>query len=211
MPFGRNAPSDCVGKGLSGGRIVVRPDLASALVAERNVVAGNVVCYGATAGEVFVRGNVGERCCVRNSGATVVVEGVGDHALEYMTGGTVVVLGPTGRNVAAGMSGGTAYVLDLQPERLNPGALASGEIELEPLTAEAAALVRTLVARHQEETGSTVAQALLEDWATSAARFTAICPRDYRLVVDVRARASAEGLDPDGDEVWNRILEASRG
>ncbi len=203
--------NDYVGKGLSGGRIVVRPDHASRLVAEQNVIAGNVVCYGATAGEVFVRGNAGERFCVRNSGATAVVEGVGDHALEYMTGGTVLVLGATGRNVAAGMSGGTAYVLDLQRGRMNPGTMASGEVELSSLTRDDAELVRALVVRHQEETGSTVAQALLENWDDSAARFTKILPRDYRIVVQVRAQASAEGLDLDGDEVWTRITEASRG
>src|SRR4249919_872854 len=117
--------NDYLAKGLSGGRVVVRPDRAAPFAAEHNVVAGNVVAYGATGGELCVRGLAGERFCVRNSGATAVVEGVGDHALEYMTGGTVVILGGTGRNVAAGMSGGTAYVLDLAPERVNPSALAA--------------------------------------------------------------------------------------
>jgi glutamate synthase (NADPH/NADH) large chain len=118
--------NDYVGKGLSGGRIIVGPDRTATFAAERHVVAGNVVGYGATSGEILVRGMAGERFCVRNSGATAVVEGVGDHALESLTGGVALVLGPTGRNVAAGMSGGTAYVLDLRRDRMNPGAMASG-------------------------------------------------------------------------------------
>ncbi len=157
--------NDYLGKGLSGGRLVVRPDRSSVLTAELNVVAGNVVAYGATSGEIFVRGLAGERFCVRNSGATAVVEGVGDHALEYMTGGTVAILGGTGRNVAAGMSGGTAYVLDLARERVNPSALASGEVELTELTDDDAAQLHALVSRHRDETGSPVARVLLEDWA----------------------------------------------
>ncbi|GAA4354422.1 glutamate synthase large subunit [Angustibacter luteus] len=204
--------NDYLGKGLSGGRLVVRPDRASVLTAELNVVAGNVVAYGATAGEIFVRGLAGERFCVRNSGATAVVEGVGDHALEYMTGGTVVILGGTGRNVAAGMSGGTAYVLDLLPERVNPGALAAGEVELTAVSAETdGELLHDLVARHREETGSAVAKALLADWPAALPRFTKVLPRDYRIVVEVRANAQDEGLDPDSSEVWTRITEASRG
>src|SRR6185436_20309854 len=111
--------NDYVGKGLSGGRIVVRPDRAAGFAAEQNIIAGNVIGYGATGGELFLRGQVGERFCVRNSGATAVVEGVGDHGCEYMTGGRVVVLGPTGRNFAAGMSGGYAFVLDLVEGRVN--------------------------------------------------------------------------------------------
>ena len=203
--------NDYLGKGLSGGRLVVRPDRSSVLAAERNVVAGNVVAYGATSGEIFVRGLAGERFCVRNSGATAVVEGVGDHALEYMTGGTVVVLGGTGRNVAAGMSGGTAYLLDLARERVNPTALATGEVELSALTDADEAVLRELVERHRDETGSTVAKALLADWPAARERFTKVLPRDYRLVVEVREGALGEGLDPDGNEVWTRITEASRG
>src|SRR5690606_12397671 len=112
--------NDYVGKGLSGGRIIVRPPREARFAAEEQIVAGNVIGFGATGGEIYLRGRVGERFCVRNSGATAVVEGVGDHALEYMTGGRVVILGPTGRNIAAGMSGGTAYVLDLDPDVVNP-------------------------------------------------------------------------------------------
>ena len=203
--------NDYVGKGLSGGRITVRPDRAATFVAEDHVVAGNVVAYGATAGEIFVRGTAGERFCVRNSGAAAVVEGVGDHALEYMTGGTVLVLGPTGRNVAAGMSGGTAYVLDLRRDRMNPGAMASGEVELSSLTDEDADVVQALVTRHRDETGSAVAEQLLADWPTAVERFTKILPRDFRIVLEVREQAHDEGLDLDGDEVWTRITEASRG
>ncbi|GAB3675314.1 glutamate synthase large subunit [Angustibacter aerolatus] len=203
--------NDYLGKGLSGGRLVVRPQHESTLVAEQNVVAGNVVAYGATAGSVFVRGLAGERFCVRNSGATAVVEGVGDHALEYMTGGTVVIAGPTGRNVAAGMSGGTAYVLDLDRARVNPSSLAAGELELTALTDADAEVVRALLVEHRDETGSAVAGALLDDWTAGRARFTKVLPRDYRVVVEVREQAVAEGLDPDGNEVFARIVEASRG
>ena len=144
--------NDHVGKGLSGGRIVVRPDPAAPFAAEDNVVAGNVLAYGATSGELYVRGVVGERFCVRNSGATAVVEGVGDHACEYMTGGRVVILGGHGRNLAAGMSGGLAYVLDLDPGRVNPAM-----VDLEPVSPDDAETLRGIVARHAALTGSPVA------------------------------------------------------
>jgi glutamate synthase (NADPH/NADH) large chain len=198
--------NDYVGKGLSGGRIVVRPDRAAGFAAEQNIIAGNVIAYGATSGELFLRGQVGERFCVRNSGATAVVEGVGDHGCEYMTGGTVVVLGRTGRNFAAGMSGGVAYVLDLRPGRVNPEL-----VDLLPLDDADAAVVEEVVRRHRDETESTVARRLLQDWPTAAQRFTKVMPRDYARVLAVRTKAEAEGLDLDGDEVWNRIMEASRG
>ena len=151
--------NDYLGKGLSGGRIVLRPDGQAPFRAEDNVIAGNVIGYGATGGEIFVRGVVGERFCVRNSGAAAVVEGVGDHACEYMTGGTVVILGPHGRNLAAGMSGGVAYVLDPSGRRVN-----HGMVDLEPLSDEDADQVRGLLLRHRAETGSTVVTALLADW-----------------------------------------------
>ena len=196
--------NDYVGKGLSGGRIIVRPSRAAdaaGFQAEQNVIAGNVIAYGATGGEVFLRGVVGERFCVRNSGASAVVEGVGDHACEYMTGGRAVILGPTGRNLAAGMSGGVAYVLDLDRARVN------GElVEVGPMSADEAAEVRALVARHLEETGSTVAAALLADWDTSVGRFSTVMPRDYKRVLDTRARALAEGRDPD-----TAVMEAVNG
>jgi glutamate synthase (NADPH/NADH) large chain len=198
--------NDYVGKGLSGGRIAIRPDRAAPLQAEQNVIAGNVIAYGATSGELFLRGKVGERFCVRNSGATAVVEGVGDHGCEYMTGGTVVVLGPTGRNFAAGMSGGVAYVLDLDHDRVNPEL-----VGLSGLRPDDETVVRELLAKHVEWTESPVAARLLEDWGATRERFTLVLPRDYQRVLDVRAAAQAEGLDLNGSEVWERIMEASRG
>jgi glutamate synthase (NADPH/NADH) large chain len=193
--------NDYLAKGLSGGRIVVRPDRAATFTAEDNVIAGNVAAYGATGGELFVRGMVGERFCVRNSGVTAVVEGVGDHGCEYMTGGTVVIIGRTGRNVAAGMSGGLAYVLDLDPERVN-----TEMVDLEQPSAIDLEQIHDLVRRHEEETGSTVAAALLADWATSATRFSKIMPRDYRRVLDARAAAERDGRD-----VLDAIMEAAHG
>jgi glutamate synthase (NADPH/NADH) large chain len=184
--------------------------LQARLVAERNVIAGNVLLYGATGGEVFVRGLVGERFGVRNSGATAVVEGVGDHGCEYMTGGTVVILGPVGRNLAAGMSGGTAYVLDLHETRLN-----SEMVDRETLDPEDIELVRHLVGRHVETTDSAVGKALLDAWLSdpdaTAARFAKIMPRDYKAVLTARAAALEEGLDADGPETLARIMEASHG
>ncbi|KGN38815.1 glutamate synthase large subunit [Knoellia subterranea] len=198
--------NDYVGKGLSGGRIVVAPDPSAPLTAEDNVIAGNVIGYGATSGEIFLRGRVGERFCVRNSGATAVVEGVGDHGLEYMTGGTVLILGSTGRNVAAGMSGGVAYVLDLDASRVN------GElVDVSGLRGSDVEVVRDLLERHRDTTGSTVAAHLLEDWDSAQTRFSLVLPRDYQRVLDVRSAAEAEGLDLEGTEVWDRIMEASRG
>jgi len=182
--------NDYVGKGLSGGRIVVRPHPDAPLLAERNVVAGNVLLYGATGGEAFFRGLVGERFCVRNSGATAVVEGVGDHGCEYMTGGTAVILGPTGRNFAAGMSGGVAYVLDLRRERIN-----QEMVDLDPLDDMDRALLHRLVSRHAEETGSAVAERLLVEWDTAVDRFGKVMPRDYKRVLGERARSSAEGTE----------------
>jgi len=198
--------NDYVAKGLSGGRVVVRPAPGSALVAEDNVVAGNVIGYGATSGEVFLRGRVGERFCVRNSGATAVVEGVGDHGLEYMTGGTALILGPTGRNVAAGMSGGVGYVLDLDPRNVNREL-----VDTMPLRPEDELVVHDLLERHARWTDSAVAARLLADWGSARSAFTLVLPRAYQRVLDVRAEAAAEGLDPDSTQVWERIMEASRG
>ncbi len=203
--------NDYVGKGLSGGRVVVRPDRSSVLSSEHNVIAGNVIGYGATSGQIFLRGLVGERFGVRNSGATLVVEGVGDHACEYMTGGTVVVLGRTGRNFGAGMSGGTAYVLDLQPALVNLEAVRAGELSLAPLDDEDAALVERLLRTHAEETGSPVAAQLLEDPAGTRTRFTRLLPTEYARVRSALATAEAEGLDPTAPGVWDKILEVARG
>ncbi len=196
--------NDYVGKGLSGGRIIVRPDRAATFRSQEQIIAGNTIAYGATSGEIFLRGGVGERCCVRNSGATVVTEGVGDHGCEYMTGGRVVVLGPTGRNFAAGMSGGYAFVLDLDEFRVN------GElVELGPVEGEKAAELEGLVRRFAEETGSEVAGDLLAEWSAAMERFTLVMPRDFKRVLDVRAEAEAEGLDED--QTNTRIMEVLHG
>jgi glutamate synthase (NADPH/NADH) large chain len=184
--------NDYTGKGLSGGVIAVRPDESAPFLAEQNVIAGNVVGYGATSGSIFLRGVVGERFAVRNSGATAVAEAVGDHALEYMTGGVAVVLGPTGRNVAAGMSGGYAYLLDLDP------ALVNGElVDVEPLGPDDEKRLREILAAHVEHTGSTVGAALLADWPAARTRFSAIVPRDFRRVLDATRQAQATGADVD--------------
>ncbi len=203
--------NDYVGKGLSGGQITVRPDRRSLFAAERNVIAGNVIGYGATSGSLFLRGIVGERFLVRNSGATAVVEGVGDHALEYMTGGLALILGGTGRNLGAGMSGGTAYVYELKRERVNRDSLASGELELHELGSADREIVRDLLERHLAETDSPVAARMLDDFDQTASRFVKVLPRDYAAVLETRKNAEAEGLDPDGDLVWTRILEVTGG
>jgi glutamate synthase (NADPH) large chain len=182
--------NDYVAKGLSGGRVVVRPDPRARFAAEQQVVAGNVIGYGATSGSAFVRGIVGERFAVRNSGASLVVEGVGDHACEYMTGGEVVILGPVGRNVAAGMSGGAAFVLDLLPARVNPGLVDLAPVE--PATGER---LHALIEEHAAETGSVVAAELLGDWPAARRRFTEIVPRNYRRVLEAKRRAEDDGLD----------------
>ena len=203
--------NDYVGKGLSGGSVVVRPDLTSVFAAEHNVIAGNVIGYGATSGSMFIRGIVGERFLVRNSGATAVVEGVGDHALEYMTGGLALILGATGRNLGAGMSGGTAYVHELREERVNRDSLSSGELMLSGLGSADSEIVKDLLERHLDETGSVVAEGMLADMDATAAQFTKVLPRDYAAVLQTRETAVAEGLDPDGDVVWARIREVTGG
>ncbi|ARJ05382.1 glutamate synthase [Cnuibacter physcomitrellae] len=203
--------NDYVGKGLSGGQIVLRPDRRSVFPAERNVIAGNVIGYGATQGSMFLRGIVGERFLVRNSGATAVVEGVGDHALEYMTGGLAVILGQTGRNLGAGMSGGTAYVYDLREERVNADSLASGELQLLPLGGADIEIVRDLLERHVAETESALAARMLADFDATVQRFIKVLPRDYAAVLATRQTAVEEGLDPDGEIVWGRILEVTGG
>ena len=196
--------NDYLGKGLSGGRIIVRPPEDSPFAAEDNIVAGNVILYGATAGEVFLRGQVGERFCVRNSGAIAVVEGVGDHACEYMTGGRVVVLGPTGRNFGAGMSGGMAYVYD--PHGLLPGVYNHEMIDLEPLSPDDRMWLKDRITMHLEETGSAVATAILADWISSSEQFVTVTPRDYRRVLVATERAIAEGRS-----VEDAVMEAAHG
>jgi len=203
--------NDYVGKGLSGGQIVIRPPRGATFDASQNVIAGNVIGYGATQGTMFLRGAVGERFLVRNSGATAVVEGVGDHALEYMTGGLAVILGRTGRNLGAGMSGGTAYVYRLDPALVNSDALKSGELELGDLGSADAEMLRDLLEQHRSETGSTLAAVLLDDFESEIGNFVRVLPRDYAAVLQTRQTALEEGLDPDGDIVWNRILEVTGG
>ncbi len=199
--------NDYLGKGLSGGRIIAHPDREARFAAEENVIAGNVIGYGATGGELFIRGVVGERFCVRNSGATAVVEGVGDHGCEYMTGGQVVVLGPTGRNFGAGMSGGVAYVHD--PSRTFADRLNGEMVDLEPLSDDEIGTVRALVERHAALTGSTVAARLLADWIRTAGELRKVMPKDYRRVVAVMEEAKREGLSED--QTLARVMEAAHG
>ena len=190
--------NDYLGKGLSGGIIVVRPPEESPFDAEDQIIAGNVVLYGATSGAAFIRGQVGERFCVRNSGAAAVVEGVGDHACEYMTGGTVLVLGPTGRNFAAGMSGGMAFVHDpgaVLPRRLNPEM-----VELEPLEEEDRRTVQELCSAHAASTGSLLAARLLTRWEETLTEIVKVMPRDYRRVLEATRRAVEAGGSVD-DEI----------
>jgi glutamate synthase (NADPH/NADH) large chain len=193
--------NDYVGKGLSGGRIIVRPHPDAIFAAENQVIAGNVIGYGGTDGELYLRGRVGERFCVRNSGVVAVCEGVGDHAFEYMTGGRAVVLGGTGRNVAAGMSGGIAYVLDLDPALVN-----TEMVDLGRPSAHDLRWLRDTVSKHHERTGSTIAASLLGDWPRRSAAFTKVLPRDYQRVLEAERTAKAQGRDVD-----EAIMEATRG
>ncbi|MFC9036545.1 glutamate synthase large subunit [[Kitasatospora] papulosa] len=195
--------NDYVGKGLSGGRVIVRPDRGADHLAEYSTIAGNTIGYGATGGELFLRGRTGERFCVRNSGATVVSEGVGDHGCEYMTGGHAVVLGETGRNFAAGMSGGVAYVVDLDLDNVNTGNI--GAVELLDDTDKQ--WLHDVVRRHQEETGSTVAEKLLADWDSSAARFSKIIPSTYKAVLAAKDAAELAGLSEQ--ETTEKMMEAA--
>ncbi|MFJ9181902.1 glutamate synthase large subunit [Streptomyces anulatus] len=195
--------NDYVGKGLSGGRVVVRPDRGADHLAEYSTIAGNTIGYGATGGEIFLRGRTGERFCVRNSGALVVSEGVGDHGCEYMTGGQAVVLGETGRNFAAGMSGGVAYVIDLNRDNVNVGNL--GAVE-EPDDTDRQWL-HDVVRRHQEETGSTVAEKLLAEWDTAVTRFSKIIPSTYKAVLAAKDAAELAGLSEQ--ETTEKMMEAA--
>ena len=199
--------NDYLGKGLSGGRIILHPHRESTFVAEENVIAGNVIGYGATSGEIFIRGTVGERFCVRNSGATAVVEGVGDHGCEYMTGGRVVVLGATGRNFAAGMSGGIAYVYD--PDGQLPSNVNYEMVELEHVGGEDEEWLRAAIARHGSFTESALAERILAAWTVEVSRFRKVMPRDYKRVLAVQAEAAAEGLTQD--QIDDRVMEAARG
>ncbi|WP_287003921.1 MULTISPECIES: glutamate synthase large subunit [Gordonia] len=198
--------NDFVGKGLSGGRIVVRPPASTpeGFVAEDNIIAGNVIGFGATKGKIFLRGVVGERFCVRNSGAVAVVEGVGDHGCEYMTGGRVVVLGDTGRNFAAGMSGGIAYVYD--PENKLGTNLNPELVDLEPLDDEDIEFLSGIIGEHRGETASPVAAAILADWENTQQAFAKVMPRDFKRVL-----AAIDAAEKSGRDVNEAIMEAARG
>ncbi|MFJ8307631.1 MULTISPECIES: glutamate synthase large subunit [unclassified Streptomyces] len=195
--------NDYVGKGLSGGRVIVRPDRGADHLAEYSTIAGNTIAYGATGGELFLRGRTGERFCVRNSGATVVSEGVGDHGCEYMTGGHAVVLGETGRNFAAGMSGGIAYVIDLDRDNVNSGNLNA----VEALSDTDRQWLHDVVRRHFEETGSTVAEKLLADWSVHVDRFSKIIPTTYKAVLAAKDAAELAGLSEQ--ETTEKMMEAA--
>ena len=196
--------NDYVGKGLSGGKLAVYPPRSSSFVPEENILIGNVALYGATAGEAYFRGVAGERFCVRNSGAYAVVEGVGDHGCEYMTGGRVVVIGPTGRNFAAGMSGGIAFVLDTKGDfkrHCNPEM-----VELEGLSGDDADFVRDLLRRQVRYTGSTLAQKLLDRWKSTQPKFVKVMPKDYKRVLAAITKARQTGVPED-----QAVMEAAHG
>ncbi len=198
MAFGVHGVTVCVegdvndycGKGLSGGKIIVYPPREATFVAEKNIVAGNVVLYGATSGELYLRGIAGERFCVRNSGAHAVVEGVGDHGCEYMTGGRAIILGETGRNFAAGMSGGIAYVLD-ETGRF-PGRVNKEMVELEELTDEDREYVGQQVTKHVHYTGSVPGQRLLNDWGNLIRKFVKVMPTDFKRALAELAKAEQQ-------------------
>jgi glutamate synthase (NADPH/NADH) large chain len=197
--------NDYLAKGLSGGKVIAFPPREATFVPEENILVGNVVLYGATSGEVYLRGVAGERFAVRNSGALAVVEGIGDHGCEYMTGGRVVVIGRTGRNFAAGMSGGVAYVLDADGRFA--GRVNRGMVDLEPLAqAEDVAEVRDLLVRHVRYTQSTVAEKLLANWETAQARFVKVMPRDYKRALEAMRRAQEQGIP------WEQaVMEGAHG
>ncbi|MGW5435894.1 glutamate synthase large subunit [Nocardia asteroides] len=199
--------NDYVGKGLSGGHIVVRPSLTApeGFVAEDNIIAGNVIMFGATSGRILINGVAGERFAVRNSGATAVVEGVGDHALEYMTGGRVVILGGTGRNLGAGMSGGVAFVYD--PEGTLPARVSPDQAEaIEQLSGDDFTWLRDIITTHRDETGSAVAERILSDWSQQVNHFVKVMPREYKKVLLAISEAEKSGKDVD-----EAIMEAARG
>ncbi len=196
--------NDYLGKGLSGGRIIVYPPKHSTFVPEENIIVGNVLLYGATNGEAFIRGIAGERFAVRNSGVSAVVEGIGDHGCEYMTGGKIVVIGKTGRNFAAGMSGGIAYVLDEDNEfniRCN-----MGMVDLETLEKEDIKSVKDLLTKHHQYTQSTVAQRILENWDEYQQKFVKVMPRDYKRVLEAIKKARETGMSED-----EAVMEAAHG
>jgi len=197
--------NDYIGKGLSGGKITVFPPRTATFVPEENIIIGNVALYGATSGEAYFRGLAGERFCVRNSGAEAVVEGVGDHGCEYMTGGRVVIIGKTGRNFAAGMSGGVAYVFD--PAKQFPQLCNTEMVDLDKIEdpADEEAVIR-LLTNHARHTGSTVATRILEGWSRHRSDFVKVMPRDYKAVLKAIAHAREAGLPEE-----QAIMEAAHG
>jgi glutamate synthase (ferredoxin) len=198
--------NDYFGKGLSGGKIILYPPKGSTFAPEENIIIGNVAFYGATSGEAYIRGMAGERFCVRNSGVHAVVEAVGDHGCEYMTGGRVVVLGPTGRNFAAGMSGGIAYVLDETGDfarRCN-----QDTVDLEDLEEEEIGEIEGMIRRHAEYTRSERAWKILALWDEMTSKFVKVMPKDYRRMLDAVQRAEKEGLI--GDEAIMFAFEANK-
>jgi glutamate synthase (ferredoxin) len=199
--------NDYIGKGLSGGKIIVYPPKGSTFVPEENIIIGNVAFYGATAGEAYIRGMAGERFCVRNSGVKAVVEAVGDHGCEYMTGGRVVVLGPTGRNFAAGMSGGIAYVLDETDDfdrRCN-----KEMVYLERLDdAEEIGEIRELIRKHADYTRSSRARKILAIWDEVVPKFVKVMPRDYKRMLQAMKRVQEAGLS--GEEAIMAAFEENK-
>ncbi|NNE36788.1 MAG: glutamate synthase subunit alpha, partial [Gammaproteobacteria bacterium] len=196
--------NDYLGKGLSGGKIIVYPPRHSTFVPEENIIVGNVLLYGATNGEAYIRGIAGERFAVRNSGVSAVVEGIGDHGCEYMTGGKIVVIGKTGRNFAAGMSGGVAYVLDEDEDfkiRCN-----LGMVDLEPLEKDDIETVKGLLTNHQQYTQSTVAQRILKNWNDYQHKFVKVMPIDYKRVLEAVKKARETGMSED-----EAVMEAAHG
>jgi glutamate synthase (ferredoxin) len=199
--------NDYIGKGLSGGKIIVQPPEGSTFVAEENIIIGNVAFYGATGGEAYIRGVAGERFCVRNSGARAVVEGVGDHGCEYMTGGRVVVLGSTGRNFAAGMSGGIAYVLDQAGDffsRCNQEMVYLETLEDRLEIKE----LKGMIQRHAQYTNSQLARRILEQWDSKAPKFVKVLPKDYKRMLEAFERVKAAGLS--GEEAIMAAFEQNK-
>ncbi|MFT8356106.1 MAG: glutamate synthase large subunit [Bifidobacterium aquikefiri] len=199
--------NDYAGKGLSGGRIIVRPAEDIHFDPHENVICGNVTGFGATSGQMLIAGKAGERFAVRNGGASFVVEGVGDHGCEYMTGGTVAILGPTGRNFGAGFSGGNAYVLDLDMDKVNPSARVNGSLKFLAVEAEYAEELHALVKHHAEETGSETAKNLLKDWKTSIARFTHVVPTQYLAMKTAMDQAHKDNVDFNQPGAWESLYE----
>jgi glutamate synthase (ferredoxin) len=198
--------NDYFGKGLSGGKVILYPPAGSTFAPEENIIVGNVAFYGATDGEAYIRGVSGERFCVRNSGVRAVVEGVGDHGCEYMTGGCVVVIGATGRNFAAGMSGGVAYVLDEDgsfKSRCN-----KETVSLERLDERDLSEVEEMLKRHATYTRSTRAWQLLALWEQTAAKFVKVMPKDYRRMLEALQQAERKGLV--GEEAVMAAFEANK-